>query len=334
MLLLSACAQSPDIARVNVGVGLVEPKPAADFAALYLPYAQMSSIAYTDAEFLRSGCPDAQLLSTVRWKPGNQAERNPRILEWLKDLKAHGWSCVFGLNNPKQYDPRECAEPCRVVDGLELHVWKRQSERGCQAVIAFRGTDGTEPGDWESNLRWFLWPLGLFDDYKQVKFHMPDILRRIRANCPSAHIVTTGHSLGGGLAQHAAYASGGVIRFVYAFDPSPVTGYFDVADEVRIKARQGLGIDRVFEVGEVLGTPRFLLGGFANPQPCNPRVRMIRFNLTSTGSAVQQHAMQTLTLRMKEIGKAGDARRAAGEIKARTCTEVAGGPLDEARRGG
>jgi hypothetical protein len=59
MLLLAACAQLPDTVRVNVGVGLIKVEPPQDYAALYLPYAKMSSIAYTDYDFLSGNCPDS-----------------------------------------------------------------------------------------------------------------------------------------------------------------------------------------------------------------------------------------------------------------------------------
>ncbi|TMJ01775.1 MAG: lipase [Alphaproteobacteria bacterium] len=326
-LFLTACAQLSGTVRVNVGVGLIEDQPAPNYAALYLPYARMASIAYTDVKFLKGGagptryCPDAYRLAHERPDTRDQAERNPNNLEWLNELQANGWRCIYALN-----DPRECPADnpsCDPVRGLELHVWMK----GCEAVIAFRGTDYDQRGDWQSNLRWFLGPLHLFDEYRQVEFHMSSILGRISRVCRSAHIVTTGHSLGGGLAQRAAYSAGGRIRFVYAFDPSPVVGYFDLPREVRIKARTGLGIDQVYEVGEVLDFPRFFLGGFANPQPCNPRVRIVRFNLTNTGSAVEQHAMQALTRKMERPARYGNPAKAREESKARDCTFVTPAPV-------
>ena len=320
-VLLGACAQDPNTVRVNIGTGLVDPKPAADYAALYLPYAKMASIAYTDAKFLKPrpgpnpDCPDLQRLVHLPPDTDDQRTRKPNIIKWLTELRSDGWSCLFGLNDPPGC-PHDLPR-CNPLPGLELHVWMRQ----CEAVIAIRGTDN-QPGDWQSNLRWFLRPLHLFDEYRQVQFHISNIVRQIRNACRSAHIVLTGHSLGGGLAQHAAYAAGGAIRYVYAFDPSPVIGYFDIAQDVRIKARQGLGIDYVFEAGEVLDLPRFVIGGFANPQPCNPRVRIVRFNATNVGSSVKQHAMQSLTETIQKLGRGGSAARAREEHKTRNCTFV------------
>ena len=210
--LVAGCATRPDKVGVNVGVGLIKQEPAADYAALYLPYAKMASIAYTDLEFLvpsgpRQFCPDRHRLAHLNADTKPQRARNPDNLRWLIELERAGWRCIYALN-----DPDECPTPgCNPLPGLELHVWMK----GCEAVIAIRGTDSEQEGDWKSNLRWFLLPLNLFDEYRQVEFHMRTILRKIRQNCPSAHIIATGHSLGGGLAQHAAYASGGAIPYVY-----------------------------------------------------------------------------------------------------------------------
>jgi hypothetical protein len=53
----------------------------------------------------------------------------------------------------------------------------------------------------------------------------------------------TGHSLRGGLAQQLAYAQRSVkdlprITMVYAFDPSPVTGFYSVDETLREKNKE------------------------------------------------------------------------------------------------
>ena len=320
-LTIACSAQAADHVRINIGTGLIEQRPASDYAALYLPYAKMSSIAYTDGKFLTPGsarnpnCPDPTRLATLPMDTPDQAMRKPNNVKWLTELRNEGWGCRFGLNSPPGCPPG--TKPCTPVPGLELHVWMK----GCEAVIAFRGTDNDQWGDWVSNFRTFL-ARHLFDQYRQVQFHMPEILKRIRNVCPSAHIVVTGHSLGGGLAQQAAYAAGGAIVYVYAFNPSPVIGYFDVPPERRIKARQTLGIDYVFEAGEVLGAPRYIIGGFINPQPCHPRMRIVRFNTILSGSGITQHAMQSLTAKMQVLGRGGSAAKVREENKTRDCTFV------------
>ena len=158
----------------------------------------------------------------------------------VDDLKNAHWSCRFGHVGP--YGCKPGAPRC--LDGLEYHVWRRG--RCGEAVIAFRGTDANEIGDWLSNFRWFI-ARRLFDQYDQVQKAVPDIIGKVNGvGCSARLIVATGHSLGGGLAQHAGYADKR-IEYVYAFDPSPVTAFFGVPLPVRSAATEHLGIDRVYE---------------------------------------------------------------------------------------
>jgi hypothetical protein len=90
------------------------------------------------------------------------------------------------------------------------------------------------------NLRWFApWHK---DEYTEIVSRFgPDFVKSlaIRMNrqetayLKDATIYSTGHSLGGGLAQQFAYSLPLEPRVprvsqVFAFDPSPVTGYFSV----------------------------------------------------------------------------------------------------------
>jgi len=54
------------------------------------------------------------------------------------------------------------------------------------------------------------------------------------------------------------------------------------------------GIDRAYESGEILSLPRHLIEDIYPPSACDPRVRIVRFNLL-TGSPVEQHSMEGLT---------------------------------------
>jgi len=120
---------------------------------------------------------------------------------------------------------------CKLIGGLEFHVWRRV-DNGCREVaIAFRGTDRNDLGDWQSNFRWLHRLAPRFDQYDQVRENIGTIVQRIEAagcNSPNVRFVAVGHSLGGGLAEQVGYAHP-KIRYVYAFDPSPVTGFFDVS---------------------------------------------------------------------------------------------------------
>ena len=117
------------------------------------------------------------------------------------------------------------------------------------------GTMQGNSGDWESNFHWILRAFPVYDQYDQLRDHIGNFVAHIeRDKCyrPGAtQIAAVGHSLGGGLAQLAAY-SDPKIRRVYAFDPSMVTGYYSVDPRNRDENVKGLRMERVYEHGEIL----------------------------------------------------------------------------------
>jgi hypothetical protein len=260
------------------------------YASLYVPYAKMAYVAYTDTGYLDGNhCPNF-----VRNRPKDDDDRLRE--RWVGDLRDGGWNCLFGRIGPQcpQLQPN-----CKAVDGLELHVWGRFKNRACTEVaVALRGTDKNDIGDWVSNLRWFLKSPSQSDQYDQVREHIADIVTRAKnKGCQRATFVAVGHSLGGGLAQHAAYGHPD-LRYVYAFDPSPVTGLFDFAAAFRQDNTRGHGIDRVYEGGEILALPRAIIAIVFPPSECGPRIRTVRFNTIPLGSPTQQHSMASLTNNM------------------------------------
>ena len=246
---------------------------------------------------------------------------------WIQYLNARGWECRFGVYGNLPCPPR--AGDCKPVGGLEFNVWRRMEGNNCrEAVIAFRGTDKNDVGDWISNFRW------LYRRQSEIRSiragavsHHQALSRASRRTAVRARIfAATGHSLGGGLAQQAAYADdNGSIRYVYAFDPSPVTGFFDVSALVREKSTDGLGVDRAYEQGEILMLPRLIIENIYPPAPCNPRVRTVRFNLL-TGLGIAQHSISDLTKEMRKVAseRGANPRRVDDRTAARGCK---GGPL-------
>jgi hypothetical protein len=320
----AGCAQNPQKVAVGIGTAAYVPESARPYAALYLPYAQMASLAYADPQFLARratpNCPDEALLrSPALVDATHPAADNLRLAQWRAAL-GRDWQCLFG-----GMGPLDCPPGIRCVEGLQYQVWRR---RDCsEAVIAFRGSDAGDAGDWISNFRWFI-TRPIFDQYDQVQQAIPGIIDKLTsAGCRPRRIIATGHSLGGGLSQHVAYADRR-IDYVYAFDPSPVTGFFTVPLPARMAAAEKLGIDRVYEAGEVLSLPRYLVSGVFPTSPCRPRVRIVRFATVTAPSLIERHRIANLTAGLERLAKGGPPRPLPVAYNAaRTCTfaDVGGG---------
>ena len=209
------------------------------------------------------------------------------------------WRLVFASTDPAQFPCMPGRSPCTApVGGLGVQIWVRRGTHCAEAVVAFRGTDRASSEDWTSNLHWLLRLLPLYDQYEQVQDYAPEFVKAIeRDPCfvkGKTQIVAVGHSLGGGLAQQAAYMDSS-IRHVYAFDPSVVTG----SSDTRVRRFEhenipGLKIERIYEHGEFLAYLRFLQRHLMPPTACNPQIRSIRFN-TLRGSVTEQHRLSALT---------------------------------------
>ncbi len=180
----------------------------------------------------------------------------------------------------------------KSLKGLRYQVWYWPSEK--QLIIAFRGT-GKRLGDWFSNFRWVTRYIpGIHDHYDLVRDNIESIVAQsISMAGPVGQIITTGHSLGGGLAQQAAYGSKN-IKTVYAFNPTPVTGYRNVDRPELEENRKGIFIARVFEHGEILAYMRFGLRIFYKISGTNPEIVELRFNFTRKPGVIREHAMDAL----------------------------------------
>lgn len=195
--------------------------------------------------------------------------------------------------------------------GLYFDVYNSRSDADPKRiVIAFRGTESWR--DWLSNFRWFRLTRfipGFRDQYTVVALDLVDeFLRQLMARSLNRHdveIVTTGHSLGGGLAQQFAYAlkvpddvSATIqpVSYVYAFHPSPVTGWYSVSKATRERNAKDLSIDRIFEHGEILAYIRLLLSKFYPPSATAPEIREIRFNFDKSRSVLKNHSMLAFAL--------------------------------------
>ena len=292
--ILSGCAawhQSPDIAIVRdngkSGVPVTKIAKSPEFTDLHLLAALCANI-YIDVE---SG-------STMSFADFCDSEDIQYVPE--------DWHC-----DPSLTDLPETPPGSYKVKGMKHQVWVKESQGAPQlAVIVFRGTDANQLGDWLSNFRWitrfipFLW-----DQYDQTRDLIQCLVKNIRNKYGNnTYIITTGHSLGGGLAQQAAYMSE-YIRKVYAFNPSTVTGYYSVDKTEREKNEKGMTIYRIYEHGEILAYLRLFMKGLYPLTQSDPEIVEIRYNLVK-GNMVSQHSMKDFACKLRNI-----AERIPNEIK-------------------
>lgn len=200
--------------------------------------------------------------------------------------------------------------------GLGFDVLENRSTPRVIAVV-FRGTEFSWK-DWKSNFRWFLRFIPFYKDQytltaSALSQAIVDELAE-RRDAQELRIVSTGHSLGGGLSQHFAYSlplrstNGKLVprvSHVYAFDPSPVTGWTTAGSHRTINA-DGLQIDRIFEHGEGLAYLRLLLSYLVPPRAESPRIREIRFNVVKSWSPLENHSIVAL---VKGLYEAVNARK-------------------------
>lgn len=161
----------------------------------------------------------------------------PRSAEGRWERPANTEGVNFCLNHPS---------------GLfyETFVFRNRSNEIDEAVIVFRGTEGLNLRDWGANLS-----VSVGAEPQQYRIALSEIepvideLKRISSARLS--IYTTGHSLGGGLAQQIGYRFA-EISTVYAFNPSPVTNWTWLVLKHGGPRQDWPVIYRVYHTGEAL----------------------------------------------------------------------------------
>lgn len=190
-------------------------------------------------------------------------------------------------NSSSLYLPRQNSGK-KLIPGLKYHFW--YSRAGNEFVIVFRGT--AIKWDWWANFRWVTrWIPGIDDHYDVVREGISPLVGQIRESYGSSvKISVAGHSLGGGLAQLAAYQAER-IENVYVFNSTPVTAFYEVDKTVREKNSKDLKIVRVFEHGEVLAYLRLPLRLFYWLSKESPEIHEMRFNLLTRKNLISEHSM-------------------------------------------
>jgi pimeloyl-ACP methyl ester carboxylesterase len=266
-------------------------------------------------------------LSTWENCPGSEHDvkrkitNEPQILKYANEIKGAA-DYSQRLNAPGWQRWTNFPSEATIAQAEDTGLYVEIMQNRDRIAIVFRGTEFTSWRDWKSNLRWFrvahLLPF-VKDQYTVIaetvgKEFVDAVIEKQLQEC---EIIVTGHSLGGGLAQHLAYSLPSKeaetkkpirVAKVCTFDPSPVTGWSTAGPSKHDNAKD-LHIDRAFEHGEALAYIRLLISYVYPPPAYNPSVREIRFNVVKTTNPFRNHSMRLLAVAlMREALKISDIR--------------------------
>jgi Lipase (class 3) len=299
ILLSPAYKQGPDqvVERAPGRRSLGAPEPALPFATEDLDFALLSQAAYDQT-------------------PAGIRERKPASGTAENKLAERGWTKWHEFGEKVQL-------PQKLNNAhLRAQVWIQKSSN--TVAVCFGGTVVSNGKDWISNFRWFI-PFHRDEYTETVNVFGPafaeEFVMKIRPQMSDQkplNFCSTGHSLGGGLAQQLAYSlpkssSLPRIQKVYAFDPSPVTGYFSVARALRRENRMGLLIDRIYERGEILAYLRSITNFIHQPSAINAAIRQIRYNLFAAVNPISGHSIPELAEAMWQLVQTASPAAAAAK---------------------
>ena len=304
-----AFRQTPDqVFRRNAGSrSLVGPYPVEDSARRDWQFAMLSVAAYGRSHPKRDPLPvGVGVIKATASMLRYQNDKKTPVADIDDILGKAGWKLWSDFPDPILAKEMKCSH-------LRAEVWEHKDTAAI--AVAFGGTVFTSGKDWLSNLRWFFpWHE---DEYTEIVSRFsPDFVKslakRIDAGSPNnpdywgkIRIYSTGHSLGGGLAQQFAYSLPREpkvprVSEVYAFDPSPVTGYRSVDRKLRNANKRDLKIGRIYERGEILAIVRSFTSLVIKPSSRHPEIRGSRFSLLHRSNAIADHSMEKLAHRMKQ----------------------------------
>ncbi|SRR5579859_2153371 len=273
---------------------LSAPQPITPFAQEHWEFAWLSDAAYQETA---AGKKHIAKVAKKSKSAAPAVAPNP-----LPPLAAAGW------RRWENFPGEELLKQIKETH-LRVQVWERNEPPAI--AVTFGGTVFNNDADWRANLRWFF-PAkrDAYTDIVQTfapDFHY-ELERRSKSMDPvrlsKLVLYSTGHSLGGGLAQQFAYSVPldcvKRVTQVYAFDPSPVTGFFSVMRRLRTANKRGRLIDRIYERGEILALLRSLLSLFYKPSTRNAAIRGVRYFVFRAWNPIAAHSIVELAAKIDE----------------------------------
>lgn len=285
-IVLAACGSAPVQTPVTVGEVHVRTRSAPTvalskeesklYAEAVLPFARVASRAYCD------------YLQQVDAQPQECNGSRPMV-------EQDGWELLFDSREVLKAEDR-----ASKLTFLSFMKVRQDDPTVGDIVFGFRGTKFSYASDWQANFRWVTRFFGGRDQYEILYSYVPGLIekanRMAALKAPQVrhfNVYSTGHSLGGGLAQLFAYSSTKVSAAI-VFDPSPVTGYFNVVKDGDVNCHAK--VLRVYERGEVLQYLRAMMRRLYTP---TENVAEVDFNVLHTGfdplSPLTNHSIKTFT---------------------------------------
>ena len=276
------------VIRQNGSRWLGTPLTSGTMAREDLPFAQISEAVYHVAEAVAKNETAAVEASSTEDQPSG-------IDGWVR------WGSFFAASVQAKFSKHN----------LRVEICENAALQ--RVVVAFGGTNAKNIQDWIANLRWFIPHHD--DEYTLVVKELGRLFaNELVSRCASgksvsgAMLFATGHSLGGGLAQEFAYSLPQApaiqrVSKVYAFDASPVTGFFSVKKSLRDVNRKGLAIDRIYERREILAITRSIINLIHPPGANNPQIREIRYNFKEKWNPIYRHSISRLISFLQETAQ-------------------------------
>lgn len=235
--------------------------------------------------FLAAASYDAYEPARIR-RSFHLADEEARKAGKLPDYGRTGWRKVERLEQ---------------ANGLVVDVYSREEESRVTVLVAYRGTDGWLDVDLIANLSWITQWLNPWDQYRSARRHFEAVAAKAIASAKGKPLafVTTGHSLGGGLAEHVAHMF--PCTSAVTFNSSFVTNTFLFAKHAPL-------VIRVYEDHDTFS--------LLNNRATTNTARAAVYRLNATKKEGYQHSMEalaagmlrtTLTCRQRKDCKVPDA---------------------------